>query len=598
MSILTENSIVNELVAMNDLYHDTAYFLERADEFLTSVCEDENQYNRITDRLKLDVLDIELFVSRNKCKCVTNPRSFYSNNIPSEDGLLSNEIFGYTQKERSGTFAYIDLHGWFMDPSCYKTWIRLDSRIKNIVHGIKSYRMDKSGELIEDEAGETGIEFLHKNIDKIKFKDNDSLKKTMSKQYLEQNRNKIFINKFLVIPPFYRDKNTSSSSRKTIGLGGINKIYNNLIVASNSLTATQDFGIDATDAMTARVQEIILLIYDWFCGNNNKSLQEKNNQGLSGKMGILRRTNMSKTANFSSRLVISPAELKCNKPEDRMITYDKTALPLYAAITEFRDFVMYHVRTFFENEFVGINTYPVVDANGNAKAVIPDSPEITFSDERIKKEMERFLHGYNNRFVPIEIPVEGSKEVYYMMYKGRSNNIGENTDESPIFTRRLTWCDIFYIAAVEATKDKQLLITRFPIDYFSNQFTTGIVVASTKETEEIYFNGELYKYYPKIREKDIGSDTSNTFIDTLRFSNLYLAGIGGDFDGDQVTCKGVYTREANDELREFMNSKQNYITFGCQPLRDFGSDSYQAIYALTKVLSNTNITPSENIEFK
>ena len=65
-------------------------------------------------------------------------------------------------------------------------------------------------------------------------------------------------------------------------------------------------------------------------------------------------------------------------------------------------------------------------------------------------------------------------------------------------------------------------------DYFSNQFTTGITVSSTKETEEVEFNGEVYKYYPKIREEDIGKDTSNSFIDTLRFSNLYLSGIGGD----------------------------------------------------------------------
>ena len=41
-------------------------------------------------------------------------------------------------------------------------------------------------------------------------------------------------------------------------------------------------------------------------------------------------------------------------------------------------------------------------------------------------------------------------------------------------------------------------------------------------------NGEYYKYYPKIREKDIGIDTSNLFVDTLRFSNAYLSGCGGD----------------------------------------------------------------------
>ena len=33
-----------------------------------------------------------------------------------------------------------------------------------------------------------------------------------------------------------------------------------------------------------------------------------------------------------------------------------------------------------------------------------------------------------------------------------------------IMERDLTWCDVFYRAAVEATKDKIVLITRYPIN--------------------------------------------------------------------------------------------------------------------------------------
>ena len=132
-------------------------------------------------------------------------------------------------------------------------------------------------------------------------------------------------------------------------------------------------------------------------------------------------------------------------------------------------------------------------------------------------------------------------------------------------------------------------------DFFSNQVTTGIAVASTKETESVEYNGIEYKFYPKIREEDIGKDTSNAFVDTLRFNNVYLTGMGGDYDGDQCTCKGVYTREANEELRQFMNSKQNFITFGGDPLREPGADSIQAMYALTKILSTTKVTDSIKI---
>ena len=36
-----------------------------------------------------------------------------------------------------------------------------------------------------------------------------------------------------------------------------------------------------------------------------------------------------------------------------------------------------------------------------------------------------------------------------------------------------------------------------------------------------------FKHYPKIRQEDLGSNTSNRFIDTMNISNLYLEGIGG-----------------------------------------------------------------------
>lgn len=595
--ILSEDNILRELAYSADNNLDISNFLESGDDLLDNLLLEEDEYNKVTQRLQLDILDVEKFVKVNNCPCVSDPRAFVSNNIPSNEGLLSNKLFGTAQKERAGTFGYIDLHGWFMDPSCYKTWIRLDSKIKNIVFGVKYYRIDEHGDLIEDENGDTGLDWLHENINRIKFKRSDSKSKQLSIKYLETNRDKMWIRKYIVIPPFYRDKNTSSNSRATVGLGGVNKLYTNLIVSTNALLTPQEYGFDADDAEKGRIQNIILQIYDFFCGNANKDIPADSvGAGLSKKLGLLRMTNMSKTADFSSRLVISPVDLKVNKPEELMVNYDYSAVPLYSTITQFRDFVMFNVREFFENEFTGSSTYPVIDKNGKEKYVYPEDPEIEFSDERIAKEMDRFLEGYNNRFVPVEVPVEGTKEKYYMMYKGLYRS-PSNPEKSQLVNRRLTWCDIFYIAAVEATRDKHVLITRFPIDSFSNQFTTKIVVASTRETEEVEYNGITYKWYPKIREKDIGVDTSNGFIDTLRFSNLYLAGIGGDYDGDQCTCKGVYTREANDELESYMNSKQNLVTFGCKPLKEPGSDSIQAMFALTRILSDAKVTPSDKIIF-
>jgi hypothetical protein len=480
-----------------------------------------------------------------------------------------------------------------MDPSCYKSWTRIDKNIKNIVHGIDTYIINEKGELKQDPAGKTGIDFLRKNIDKIKFISNESIKRDINVQYLEKNRNKIFIQKYLVIPPFYRDKNTTTTSR-TVGLSGINKLYNDLIVASNALTATQDYMFDATDSMKGRVQEIILNIYNWFCGASSSTSSEINNRGIQGKFGILRRANMSKTSNYASRLVISAPELKVENPNNMKVDLNTSAIPMPACIAAFRDFVIYQTRRFFDNEYSGLQTYPVMNDKGKIEFMELDSPEIYFSDDRIIDEMEKFLHGYNNRFVPVEIPVKNSKDKWYMNFRGRYGNVPSDNPE-PIYHRKLTWCDVFFVACMEAVKGKHVLITRFPIDSYTNQIVTKVTVSCTKESEPMTVDGVFYEYYPKIREEDIGTDTSNKFIDTMNFSNLYLKGMGGDYDGDQITVKGVYTEEANEELEQFMNSKQNFITFGGKPSKASEGDAIQSIYAFTKVLRDTNLT--KNIQF-
>ena len=174
---------------------------------------------------------------------------------------------------------------------------------------------------------------------------------------------------------------------------------------------------------------------------------------------------MSKTSNYASRLVITAPELKTERPDDMKVDFETSAIPMSACIAAFRDFVIYQTRRFFDNEFNGIQTYPVVNSDtGEVEYLELDSPEIFFSDDRIIKEMERFLHGFNNRFVPIEIPVKNAKEPYYMTFRGRYGDMPNQTNPEAIFQRRLTWCDVFFIACMEAIKGKHVLITRFPIN--------------------------------------------------------------------------------------------------------------------------------------
>ena len=66
-------------------------------------------------------------------------------------------------------------------------------------------------------------------------------------------------------------------------------------------------------------------------------------------------------------------------------------------------------------------------------------------------------------------------------------------------------------------------------DSYFNQFPSKVNISSTKITEPMIINNTVYRHYPKIRDNDIGKDTSNLFVDTMNISNQYLKAIGGDY---------------------------------------------------------------------
>lgn len=446
-------------------------------DFLEAAVQDgtvkEYDLKKATNSLKIEVLDIDKFVKVNGCKPVTDPMFYDSKGIPTEGGLLSYEIFGLTQEEKMGTFGYINLNGWFFNPIYYKTWVKVDPRIKDIISKIDYYSLDHNGYLVKDPKGETGIEFLKKNISKIKFKEGtNSVGRNIKVKFLEQNKDTAFINKYIVIPPLYRDTNTRSSTKGSVGVGKINKLYQSLINDARGLLSTQEYGFDMSGPTMLRMQEKLLEIYDWFCGTNNANIsKEERGYGIKGKLGIYRMANMSKTSDYAARLVISGNELKADKPSEMKVTFDKTSIPLAAVVACFAPFVQFHIRRFFENQFVGTEQIEAVDSKtGEVIYVTPKDPAIAFSDDVIKDQLEHFIEGYNNRLVPVLCPVidpRDPKNVIQapMMFKGRFSSSDNNPEQ--IYHRRLTWLDVIFMSTVEAVKDKMVLITRFPvIDFF------------------------------------------------------------------------------------------------------------------------------------
>lgn len=554
--------------------------------------EENNFYKDRSDMFNLKgLLDIEDFIKKNDVKEISNPIFFNQNKLPTSDGLLSNEIFGITKEERANRFGYIDLHGTFLHPLVYKVWSALDKNIKSIVHGIDNFVIDSNGQIKQDPNGKTGIKFLKDNINKIKIRSTDSTKRDRVIEFLNISKPLMFITKYPVIPAFYRDVNTEGGK---VGVGDINKYYNSIIIASKALAEAQDYGLSLSNSQAGRMQEILLQVYNYFGAGNPDA--KGSGVGMPSKFGIIRRANLSKTTDYSSRLVITSPELKVEKLDDIEADMDYSVVPLASLSINFLPYMIFWLRNFFENEFSTRTTYTVHMKDGKIKEIPIQDYQIAFSDERIKDEINRFAHGYSNRFIPIKIPTVDKKLNVYMHFKGKitSSQDAKDNEQGEIINRRLTWCDLLFMAASEVTADKHILITRYPIDSFYNQFPTKVKVQSTIETEPMLVNSggmpKFYKKYPKIREEDIEKDTSNKFIDSLNLCNGYLDSIGGDYDGDQVSVKGIYSAEANAELDQQMNSKIHYIGLDGISVMDVGKEAKQSLYCLTMVLPNSNLT--------
>lgn len=535
------------------------------------------------DNLQVSLLDVDDFVKKNNLVEITNPVIFDASSNPTSDGLLSNTIFGITKESRASTFAYISLKKKFLQPLVYRIWSKVDSKIKSVIHGIGTYSIDKSGNIIEDPKGDNGIDFLRKNLDKIKFRETDSIKRERYVKFLNDNRKNFFTDKLIVIPPFFRDIKVDGGK---ISVGDINKLYINVMVSASAIGDSTEYGFSIGKSVEGRLQEGLIEIYKWF-GTGTDS---NPNGGLPGKFGVIRRANLSKTTDYATRLVMSAPKLDVENMEDIRADFDYSVLPMTSAAANFFPFVIFHMRRFFENEFIGDTKYPILDKDGTIIYGEIEDYQIQFSDEVLKKELDRFIHGYSDRFRPVKVlcRVKGKQEYLDLKWKGfyKEPDVKELKNERP-----LTWCDVIYMACEEAVKDRMILITRYPIDTFYNEFATKIRLSSTIETEEAVFDNVVYTHYPKIRKEDIGKDTSSSFIDTMNICNGYLDSIGGDYDGDMVTIKGVYTDEANAELKKQLASNIHFINLGGNPVISTSKESIQALYAMTLTLPDTKLSP-------
>lgn len=528
--------------------------------------------------MKIDLFDTAEFIELNHLQEITSPVIFQRGDVPHPNGLVSNEIFGITTKSRKETFAYIDLHGYFLNPHIYKSIKRSFSYINQLIDGSANFSLDKDGYLVKDENGDTGLEFLYNNWEKIKWKysDKDGIRNERLDLITKTPKNIIFTKYVIVIPAFYRDVTISSSGGETSDL---NKMYAKIIRLAKTINDQYLFGLQF-DLTNSAIQNTMVDIYDYF-----KHKIEK-------KQGLIRKYLMGRNVDYCTRTVITAPTFHANKADQMMINFRYAGIPISQICSLCFPFVMQWLNKFFERELFD-NKYskilydPTTDTS--AGTVELDSPETVFTEKYLKKMVDTYIKDPESRFNKIEVPTKSNKKLY-LTFTGMRIDPTNTSEISGTAFRPMTWTDILYMACYDVTKDKHCLVTRYPLLDEFGIFICKIRVLSTTDTVPMSFNNKLYKYYPNIDFSIPHERMATKFIDSVQFSNSYLPGLDGDYDGDQTTIKILFTQEANEECENYMNSKSYFINASGKNIRFVENEAIQTFYTMTKEPSNKDRT--------
>lgn len=517
--------------------------------------------------MKLDLLDIRKLIIANGLKEVTNPILYESGYVPTPDGLLSLEIFGTTSRDRKETYAYIDLGGPFLHPYIYKVLKRVDRNIEHIVHGRKSYIIDDSGSIREDPDGKTGLMWLYKNWDKVKFNRNTSSIRDERITLIENTKKDVlFCKQWIVIPAFYRDVNYKNVEHGKISNNDLTDKYCELLKYVNMYKASTEFEFLANSTI-GRIQDTLVKLYDYF------------KQKIEKKKGLIRQSLLGKSVDYGCRAVITAPQFG-ETYKDNPVDFYHSGLPIAIACTTFFPFVLYEMRVLFRELYENMN-YKVEDLSLYDKRLsgsVELAPfDLTYNEEVFKNIMDTFTRSYGDRFNKIEIPlIEPQKYPIYF----KINQDGVDRD--------MCYTDLLFIATVRATENKHIYITRYPVLNHMGTFPTKIRIISTLKTKPSTVNGIHYDYYPLIDYSMNKNDVATYFFDVLKMSNVYLKAIGGDYDGDQTSIKGVFSIEANEECDKILKAKKSILDANGDNIRLSTNEAIQTLYCLTKKDSKFN----------
>jgi len=276
--------------------------------------------------VKLNLMDVERFVQRKKIQPITSSKYYEGSgrNSLNKKGLFSEEIFGRMgSRDRKKTYGYINLKLDFIHPEVYRILTSINTDLTKLIIGKENYILDNNNNLVQDdENGKSGVFYFIQIINNINW-DNIKTEKPKHIRFIKENKDKLLINKLVILPAGFRDIQITKTGKQFIQYGEINKTYSTLINQTEMLSDDLDlFDEELMGSLYKSIQRNLINVNTW--------IKSK----IKGKHGMIRGGMLKKSVDYSARLVIVP---------DNNLDFGYIGLPWQVCMKLFEPFFIHYV---------------------------------------------------------------------------------------------------------------------------------------------------------------------------------------------------------------------------------------------------------------
>lgn len=518
------------------------------------------------DPVKVKLITDDYFIENN-IREISVPNMFEPNTIKFHPlGLFSEEIFGpLTDLSRYVNEAFIDLHSHIIHPVIFAFLFEKKALYTSIMSGKRFAKFDTSinNFVLADEndpKAKTGYKFFIDHLPLLtKAKEPESLRAKNLHQLLVKNKNNLTIRRLLVIPAGLRDVDLRSGR---LSKDDINRLYLSILNLATSLSK-YDLSEDTIfDGIRFQIQLKVAEIFKYI------------ENIAKGKKGFFQKHYGDRKIAYSTRNVVSTPIIEADSPDHPVnIKSDETGVPLRQAIIAFHPFFINFIKKKLYNELF---------LHGNAENIPVTSPktlELEYisirtsemnrytTSEGIDRVISQFKHvGF--RESPVSIQSIERKEYWLLLKYEKDDKVYisksandlkrmveiDGVDWNRELVKPVTWAESLYLAGLQITTRKFVLVTRFPVTGETSIYPSRVHLLTTipaKEVEIVFEGARVRCYHYPI--------TGKPYFESAIPHQSRLSGLNADFDGDMISLTAVWLKESNDELEKHMNEVSTLV---------------------------------------